>query len=140
MILSSTTSTLAPLIPFNSIDKDFQFIPQLRAPIEEIRKRDSTSHNIIPIPYSLPIPVPKLIMVPISVPIINTALNNYTAVRTDTFPYGAAPSFLRKFPIGNLRSDPGASYGTFPFEIPISVPIINTVLNNSTTIRTDTFP
>ncbi len=87
------------MIPFNSIDKDFQFIPQPRASVEEIRKRDSTSHNIIPIPYSLPIPVPKLNMVPISVPIINTALNNSTILRTDTFPYGTTPSFFAQFPI-----------------------------------------
>jgi len=79
-------------------------------------------------------------MVSISVPIVNTALNNSTTVRTDTFPYGTSPSFLRKFPIENLRSDPGASYGTVSFESPISVPIINTILNNSITIRTDTFP
>ncbi len=110
MILSSTTSTLAPLIPFNSIDKDFQFFPQLRASVEEIRNRDPISHNIIPIPYSLPIPVLKLNMVPISVHIINTALNNSTTIRTDTFPYGTTPSFLRKFTIGDLSSDPGASY------------------------------
>ena len=36
VILSSTTSTLAPLIPFNSIDKDSQFIPQLCVSVEEI--------------------------------------------------------------------------------------------------------
>ena len=129
MILSSTISTLALLIPFNSTDKDYQFISQLRASVEEIRNNGSTSNNIIPIPISLPIPVTTFNMVlnrfvsKINlVPIFNIELTNTTILRTDTFPYGTAPSFLRKFPIGDLRSDPGASsYGIVPSEIQYGV-------------------
>ena len=124
MILSITTSTLARLISFNSTDKNFQFIPQLRVSVEEIRNHGSTSNNIIPIPISLPIPVTTFNMVlnrsvsePISVPIFNTELTNTAILRTNTSPYGTYPSLLRKFPIGDLRSDPGASYSTVPSEI-----------------------
>jgi hypothetical protein len=34
-------------------------------------------------------------MVPISVPIINTVLNNSTTLRTDTLPYGKVPSEIK---------------------------------------------
>jgi len=116
-ILPSTTSTLAPLISFNSTDKDFQNIPQLRASIKEIKNHEFFSNNIIPTPFSLPVIVTTFNMTlnnyisePISDHIFNTILIYTTIIRTDTFPYGTVPSEFQ-YGTSPLRPDT-LQYGT----------------------------